>query len=181
MKAAIAYARSTELRKTNRYRMNASVRFAWASHDGLLQYGEGSTRDINVSGVYVLSGGLPPLGALVQLDIVLPNFENTARGMCLSGEGRVIRCELRDAKDSGAAEGGFAASVQFYPALSDSKFSRFESSGQVLETAVYHLVRTVRNISFGTPTLIRKKKSLSLRSLAAQSFLIAGLASTFCL
>jgi len=178
MKAAIAYARSTELRKTNRYRMNASVRFAWASHDGLLQYGEGSTRDINVSGVYVLSGELPPLGALVQLDIVLPNFENTARGMCLSGEGRVIRCELRDTRNTGAAEGGFAASVQFYPALSESKFSHFESAGQVVETKVYEHARTVRNISFGTPTLIRKKKSLSSRSL---SFLIAGLASTFCL
>jgi hypothetical protein len=135
MKAGIAYARAIELRKTNRYRLSASVRFGWASHDGLPQYGEGSTRDINISGVYVLSDALPPLGSLIQLDILLPNLKGTAPGMRLYGEGRVFRCEPRGAKDTGATENGFAASVQFYPAPSELKLSRFESSGYIFRCA----------------------------------------------
>jgi hypothetical protein len=177
MKAGIAYARAIELRKTNRYRLSASVRFGWASHDGLPQYGEGSTRDINISGVYVLSDALPPLGSLIQLDILLPNLKGTAPGMRLYGEGRVFRCEPRGAKDTGATENGFAASVQFYPAPSELKLSRFESSGQVVEAKIHEHARTVRDISFGAPALLRKKKSF--RSLATQSLSIAGLASTF--
>jgi hypothetical protein len=181
MKAAIAYARAIELRKTNRYKLTAPVRFAWASLDGLPQCSEGSTRDINVSGVYVLSDALPPVGALVQLDILLPNLKGTALGMRLYGEGRVFRCERGPANKTGATESGFAASVQFYPTPSELKLSRFENSGQVIETVVHEHARTVKNISFDAPALIRKKKSL--RSLATRFSLIADLvlASTACL
>src|SRR5208282_1801994 len=44
-----------ELRKTKRYRLSAPALFLWASHEGKPKSGQGVTRDINASGVYVLT------------------------------------------------------------------------------------------------------------------------------
>jgi hypothetical protein len=131
------------------------------------QNGEGSTRDINVSGVCVLADPSPPVGALLQLDILLPNLEDMTPGMHLYGEGRVLRCEPRGAKDTGATESILATSVQFYTKASELNLSHFESSGQVVEAKIYEQARTVRRISFGMPSLVRKKRCPSFRSLVA--------------
>src|ERR1035441_9036137 len=42
-----------------------------------------------------------------------------------------------------------------------------ESSGQVVEAKIYEQVRTVRRISFGMPSLVRKKRCPSFQSLVA--------------
>ena len=116
------------MRKATRYRMSASVIFAWAPHDGEPQSAQGVTRDINGSGVYVQADAVPPAGALVQLDISLPSLAGVGSGMHLYGEGVVLRGEPSGSKDSGAGEGGFAASVHFFPQPSEMVLSHLKSS-----------------------------------------------------
>jgi hypothetical protein len=118
-----------ELRKAKRYQLSAPARFMWAPQDRKPQSGQGVTRDINASGVYVLTDELPAVGALVQLDILLPKLENPGFGMSLAGEGVVLRVEPRGAQGAGTSKAGFAASVQFYPEASASDLSRLETSG----------------------------------------------------
>ena len=52
-------------------------------------------RDINTFGVYVLTDSLPPVGARVQMEIMLPTLTDTGSGMHLQGEGVVLRREPR--------------------------------------------------------------------------------------
>ena len=121
-----------ELRKAKRYRLSAPALFMWAPHEGKPQSGQGVTRDINTFGVYVLTDALPPVGALVQLEILLPKLADTGSGMHLTGEGVVLRVDPRGPRADGTSEGGFAASVQFYPEATESVLSHLETSGQVV-------------------------------------------------
>jgi hypothetical protein len=116
-----------ELRKITRYRLRAQALFMWVSLDGKPQSGQGATRDINTLGVYVLTEKLPPIGALVQMEIVLPNLADTGPGMHLKGEGVVLRCESESMKEVKAVRRGFAASAQFF-------FARAYSAGPLLHT-----------------------------------------------
>jgi hypothetical protein len=118
-----------EMRKAKRYRLSAPAHFLWAPQGGKPQSGRGITRDINASGVYVLADELPPMGALVQLDILVPKLEDHGFGMSLSGEGVVLRIEPHGSRGAGTSKAGFAASVQFYPEASASDLSRQETSG----------------------------------------------------
>ena len=118
-----------ELRKTKRYQLSAPALFLWAPQEGKPQSGQGATRDINASGVYVLADDLPPVGALVQLDILLPKLGDPGFGMSLAGEGVVLRVEPRGSRGADTSKGGFAASVQFYPEAAASALSRLETSG----------------------------------------------------
>ena len=70
---------------------------------------------MNASGVYVLTDSLPPVGALVQLDILLPKLGDPGFGMSLAGEGVVLRVEPQVSQGTEGKAAGFAASVQFYP------------------------------------------------------------------
>lgn len=121
-----------ELRKATRYRLSAPALFMWAPHDGEPQSGQGVTRDINTFGVYVLTNALPPAGALVQIEIVLPKLADTGPGMHLTGEGVVLRVDPRGTRANGNTECGFAASVQFYPEPTESVLSHLKISGQVV-------------------------------------------------
>ncbi len=117
-----------ELRKAKRYQLSAPALFLWAAQEGKPQSGQGVTRDMNASGVYVLTDALPPVGALVQLDILLPKLVDPGFGMSLAGEGVVLRVDPRGSEDTGRKEAGFAASVQFYPEEAASVLSRLETS-----------------------------------------------------
>jgi hypothetical protein len=117
-----------ELRKAKRYRLSAPALFLWAHHEGAPQSGRGVTRDLNAAGVYVLTDTLPPVGALVQLDVLLPKLEDPGFGMSLAGEGVVLRVEPHGAQGAGTSKAGFAASVSFYPEASASVLSRLETS-----------------------------------------------------
>jgi hypothetical protein len=108
----ISNTKAIEMRKVARYRLVTKVSFMWALQCGQSLSGEGITRNINISGVYIMTDGLPPVGAFIQMDIFLPNLTDAGSGMQLYGEGVVLRAEPRDADSS---ESGFAASVQFYP------------------------------------------------------------------
>ena len=116
-----------ELRRTKRYPLKVPAAFFWALHDGKPQCGLGVTRDINTFGTFVLTDELPPIGALVLVEIVLPKLANTGPGMHLTGEGVVTRRE-----PNGATKRGFAASVQFYPEATESVLSRLKVPCQVV-------------------------------------------------
>ena len=119
--------RALELRKAKRYPVSAPALFMWAPQNGKPLVGRGVTRDINTSGVYVQTNAIPPVGALIRLEIVLPKLIDESPGMHLQGEGVVLRC------DSGKGQKcGFAASAQFYPDASDAVLLHLETSGQVV-------------------------------------------------
>ena len=104
----------------------------WAPHDGEPQSGQGVTRDINAFAVYVLTNALPPAGALVQMEIVLPKLADTGPGMHLTGEGVVLRVDCRGTKANRTTECGFAASVHFYPEPTEWALSHLKISGQIV-------------------------------------------------
>lgn len=118
--------KAIELRRSIRYRLSAPALFMWAPKDGKPRSGKGVTRDINTLGVYVQTDAMPPVGARVQMEIVLPKLKDAGPGMRLEGEGIVLRCNRGD-----AAKCGFAASVQFYPEATDAVLSQLRASGQV--------------------------------------------------
>lgn len=107
------------VRIANRFRLRAPAVFVWMDHDGVVQRGEGVTEDVSACGVFVISDTLPLAGAMVQVDIVLPNLEGSGPGSRLCGEGRVLRVERSEARS------GFAAEVQFSPeAYDESSLAR---------------------------------------------------------
>jgi hypothetical protein len=118
--------RGIELRKATRYKVGAPALFMWAPQDGKPQSGQGVTRDITTMGVYVMTDALPPVGARVQLDIVLPKLTDTGSGMHLHGEGVVLRSERGDSTKS-----GFAATAQFYPETADMVISQLKGATKV--------------------------------------------------
>jgi len=126
------FVRTVELRKATRYRLSVPVFFYWAPHNGPAQSAQGTTRDINIHGIYVEADELPPTGVLVQMDILLPKLTLSGPGMHLTGEGVVLRVEPRGTKGAASTAGGFAASVQFYPEASELVFSHFTRTGRVM-------------------------------------------------
>ena len=117
---------AVELRKAKRYRLRVPALFIWEPQDGKLQSGQGVTRDINTSGIFVLTDVMPPVGALVQMEVVLPKLENAGPGMRLHGEGVVLRCERGDVENL-----GFSASAHFYPETADAVLSQVKVPWQV--------------------------------------------------
>lgn len=111
--------------------MNAPVQFTWVGHDGEPKTGRGVTRDVTTFGAYIVADALPSVGALMQLEIALPKVAQSPSGMCLHGEGVVLRTESSaSVPRTGAGHGGFAATMQFYPESTDSVASHFENSVQ---------------------------------------------------
>jgi hypothetical protein len=132
MKAQIAHARTIELRKNYRYRLSAPVFFYWATPNELPQSGDGMTRDIDSAGAYINSCELPPVGARVQMEIMLPTILGGELGAHLTGEGVVLRVEPNNGKALGSSDGGFAVSVQFYVQSSESVLSHLKRSERLM-------------------------------------------------
>ena len=116
-----------EPRRSIRYQLRAPVFFMWASQNGKPRSGRGITRDINTFGVYVQTDAIPPVGARVQMDIVLPKLEQSINRIQLHGEGVVLRCDRGHAHQC-----GFSASVQFHAETADLELSQPEVSWPVV-------------------------------------------------
>jgi PilZ domain len=99
---------AVELRKSRRYRPVAPALFMWEGSDGSLMEGRGAIRDISDRGVYVTAELAPPLGARLDVDVLLPPPEAASNSVELHGEGTVVRID-REAEQII----GFAASVAF--------------------------------------------------------------------
>jgi hypothetical protein len=131
MRTPIASSRTIEQRKSHRYCLSAPVFFYWATPNGPPQNGEGMTRDIDTNGAYINASEPPPVGALVQMDIMLPNLSG-GPGVHLTGEGIVLRVEPPNAKTTSASDSGFAVSVQFYLQSPESVLSHLKRSERVM-------------------------------------------------
>lgn len=80
-----------ELRQNHRYRLTAQVGFTCEYANGDIQEGNGLTRDISKSGIFILSSAAPPLDAAVLFRVILPLPESP--GTKLRGHGHVVRVE----------------------------------------------------------------------------------------
>ena len=97
-----------------RYRLAANVVFTWQAVNGSRLVGEGVTRDISSGGIFTSAPTCPPVGAIVQLDVLLPSARQDAnRTIRMNTEAKVIRVE-----HSSAGE-GFAATTTGFEMLFD--------------------------------------------------------------
>ena len=94
-----------ELRSAVRYPIKASVVFTWESPGGPLQ-GQGVSRDISRTGVYIRTATTPPSAVLIEMEIFLPPIEPEGKAVRVLSKGRVVRVEQPPMNES---QGGFAA------------------------------------------------------------------------
>ena len=132
MRAPYANATGLERRQYHRYQLSAPVSFCWALPDEPLHSGKGMTRDIDTTGAYITAGELPPIGARVHLDILLPNPSDARPGAHLIGEGVVLRIGPHDRKALDGWGRGFAVSVHFYLETSESVLAHLKAAEGVM-------------------------------------------------
>lgn len=100
--------RSVEQRKAVRFDLQAQVTYYWTDQSGTNQEGVGRTRDISISGVFVVCSSPPSVGTPVGLEIELPPLErNAPQHLRLETQGKVTRVTGTD------HDSGFAATSQF--------------------------------------------------------------------
>jgi hypothetical protein len=96
-----------------RYPVAAAAFFTWERTGGTLLRGEGTTRDISLRSVYVLSETCPPIDVFIEMRILLPR-PSPAPGLSIVGKLRTLRIEgsLRGKRTMGfsAVGKGFAMS-----------------------------------------------------------------------
>jgi len=102
------------------------VTFSWEHSDGSVMRGEGYTRDISSSGVYVLTTGPLPSGAVVKLEVALPSLLGQRSGACLRTQGHVVRCE--EVGFAAAADMGFRMQLP-KTTSSEQSFSKGNGGG----------------------------------------------------
>ena len=123
---------TVEQRQTKRYRLRTSVKFSWESAQGGTRQGEGCTRDISSSGVFVVTNDRLPLGTTVKLDVALPAPRRETPGASLRTSGHVVRSEPLGF--AAVAEGGFR--MQFPSQKSSRHGSRdIEGGASTRETS----------------------------------------------
>ncbi len=82
-----------ELRGAVRYRLGAPAVFFWEGAHGNRLQGEGVTRDISLSGAFLVSATSPPAKATIQIEIILPPLHNGAPRVRIQAEAQVVRVE----------------------------------------------------------------------------------------
>jgi len=73
--------------------LRASVIFSWEHSDGATIRGEGYTRDISPTGVYVVTTDPVLTGSIVRLEVSLPSLREKSSGAFLRTSGHVVRSE----------------------------------------------------------------------------------------
>jgi len=124
------------LRHANRYEVAAPVSYWWSSPKGPIHSGKGETRNLSHSGVLVATGECPPIGASIQMTILLPRIRGSGIGMKLHGEGVVVRVEDSATTVASKPAGAFAATVQFYPETSEKSQQPDVRADEKLKTTV---------------------------------------------
>lgn len=101
--------------------------FSWEQADGSTIRGEGHTRDISPSGVFVLTSDRLPSGTAVKLEVVLPSLREKRSGASLRTQGHVVRSE--EIGFAAVADMGFR--MQFPEAsTSEQSFDKVRSNGR---------------------------------------------------
>jgi hypothetical protein len=106
-----------DLRKARRYAMSATVSFYWDRGDGILQEGQGATRDVSSRGVFVVTDAAPRVGGQLELELYFKSPGRESKLVRFRGEGKVIRAVKK------GGESGFAAEVLFQAVSPDGPFS----------------------------------------------------------
>lgn len=63
---------TAERRKAKRYRIRANAIFRWSGPNDTCFQGAGSTRDMSVDAVFILTPTCPPKNAVVHVEVILP-------------------------------------------------------------------------------------------------------------
>jgi hypothetical protein len=103
-----------ERRKAVRFRLAASAAFYWESSEHRWLHGEGMTRDVSSASAYILTAVLPPIEAVIWVDIFLSQIREAAPTARIRTKGTVLRIENAE----GTATGGFAVvgeAFKFWP------------------------------------------------------------------
>ena len=96
-------------RKATRYPVKCPTTLCWTNGDQEKKASQSVTRDISLSGVFILDPASPPLGTRVQLSISVPNLAGTSHGLRVTATGEIIRVDHIDSNTTS----GFAAAVEF--------------------------------------------------------------------
>jgi PilZ domain len=81
-----------ERRKDNRFLLRVPVTFKWNDEQARPHEGSGFSLDISTSGIFVITEVYPPLGAAVEVEVLLPLLRGDApRRLRLNAPGIVLR------------------------------------------------------------------------------------------
>jgi hypothetical protein len=81
-----------ERRKDNRFLLRVPVTFKWTDEQARPHEGSGFSLDISTSGIFVITEVYPPVGAAVEVEVLLPSLRGFApQGLRLSAPGIVRR------------------------------------------------------------------------------------------
>lgn len=83
-----------EKRAAIRYRLGAPAMFSWESAHHKRMRGEGVTRDISFASAFIFTRTCPPVGATIELDVLLsPALDSARKTVRIKTEATVIRVE----------------------------------------------------------------------------------------
>jgi hypothetical protein len=94
-----------ERRRAIRYPLQLQGSFSWKDENGIVQQGEGQTRDVSEKGAYVEAAILPLIGSSVELHFSLPSVPGAERKMYVQLTGETRRLEGTEQVEH---SGGFA-------------------------------------------------------------------------
>lgn len=94
-----------ERRTNTRYRLSARAVFSWEGSEHKRFQGEGITRDLSLSGAFILTLTCPPVHSVVQVEFFLPPFHGTVATARIKADARVLRVEQAT---TGEQQSGFA-------------------------------------------------------------------------
>ena len=94
-----------ERRRAIRYPLQLPASFSWKDEQGIVQRGEGCTRNISDKGAFVDAAILPPIGSSVELHFSLPALLDAERKMHVQHTGETLRLERTEQEEN---SGGFA-------------------------------------------------------------------------
>ncbi len=66
--------------------------FRWSGTDNGRYQGEGVTRDMSVTGAFVLTAACPPPSAVIQMDVFLPMSDGTSKAL-MKADMMILRVE----------------------------------------------------------------------------------------
>jgi hypothetical protein len=94
-----------ERRKSIRYRLNAPVIFRWKGPDKERFQGEGVTRDMSITGAFIVTATCPPPNAVVKMEVLLPLSDGASKAQ-MRADMTVLRV---DHDTAGNSRSGFSA------------------------------------------------------------------------
>ncbi|PYU15416.1 MAG: hypothetical protein DMG29_06915 [Acidobacteria bacterium] len=95
-----------EQRHQTRYSLCARADFKWRDREGIHHRGEGFTRDISPTGMFVYTDSHPPAGTHIRVELCLSSLAEGASALRMSAKARVVRV---NPVTPGGPQGGFAA------------------------------------------------------------------------